>query len=123
MCEGEDCFNKPSAYTYNFITFVSKMMVPPEGRIFFSLKGPAWYDDIEFDMKIVKIQAAANIEKATNNHFGTTKDHHEVHLSLKRSLEGPQEIEIDLTMTVFTRGLPRGKSVAKVFIIVSQYTF
>lgn len=53
----------------------------------------------------------------------TTKGHHEVHLSLKRSLEGPQEIEIDLTMTVFTRGLPRGKSVAKVFIIVSQYTF
>ncbi|XP_037816046.1 fibulin-2-like [Lucilia sericata] len=123
MCEGEDCFNKPSAYTYNFITFVSKMMVPPEGRTLFSLKGPAWYDDIEFDMKIVKIQAAANIEKATNNHFGTTKGHHEVHLSLKRSLEGPQEIEIDLTMTVFTRGLPRGKSVAKVFIIVSQYTF
>ncbi|KAM7341271.1 uncharacterized protein ACRADG_012210 [Cochliomyia hominivorax] len=123
MCEGEDCFNKPSSYTYNFITFVSKMMVPPEGRTFFSLKGPAWYDDIEFDMKIVKIQAAANIEKATNNHFGTTKGHHEVHLSLKRSLDGPQEIEIDLTMTVFTRGLPRGKSVAKVFIIVSQYSF
>lgn len=70
MCEGEDCFNRPSAYTYNFITFVSKMMVPPEGRTFFSLKGPIWYDDIEFDMKIVKTVAAANIEKATPNHFG-----------------------------------------------------
>ncbi|TMW47301.1 hypothetical protein DOY81_007621 [Sarcophaga bullata] len=52
------------------------MIVPPEGRTFFSLKGPDWYDDIEFDMKIVKIQAAANIERATNNHFGSREDLH-----------------------------------------------
>lgn len=70
ICDGEDCYNKPSAYTYNFITFVSKLLIPPEGRTFFSFRGPAWYDDIEFDMKIVKIQTAANIEKATYNHFG-----------------------------------------------------
>lgn len=123
ICDGEDCYNKPSAYTYNFITFVSKLLIPPEGRTFFSFRGPAWYDDIEFDMKIVKIQTAANIERATYNNFGITKINHEVHLNLKKSLEGPQEIEIDLTMTVYTRGLSRGKSVAKIFIIVSQYSF
>lgn len=44
-------------------------MIPPEGRIIFTLRGPLWYDDIDFDLKIIKIQAAANIEKASDNHF------------------------------------------------------
>ncbi|XP_017467398.1 PREDICTED: fibulin-2 isoform X2 [Rhagoletis zephyria] len=123
LCEGDECYSKPSAYTYNFITLVSKLSIPPEGRIIFSLRGPLWYDDIDFDLKIIKIQAAANIEKASDNHFDTIKGKHEVHLQLKRSLEGPQDIEMELSMTVFTNGMPRGKSVAKVFILVSQYTF
>lgn len=70
LCEGDDCYNKPSAYTYNFITLVSKLQIPPEGRTIFSLHGPVWYDDIDFDLKIVRIQAAANIEKASDYHFG-----------------------------------------------------
>lgn len=123
LCEGDDCYSKPSAYTYNFITLVSKLMIPPEGRIIFTLRGPLWYDDVDFDLKIIKIQAAANIEKASDNHFDTIKSKHEVHLQLKRSLEGPQDIELELSMTVFTNGMPRGKSVAKIFILVSQYTF
>ncbi|XP_037942356.1 fibrillin-1-like [Teleopsis dalmanni] len=69
ICEGDDCYTKPSAYTYNFLTLVSKLMIPPEGRPIFSLRGPLWYDNIDFDLKIVKIQAAANIEKVTDNHF------------------------------------------------------
>lgn len=40
-----------------------------------------------------------------------------------RPLDGPQEIELEMTMSVFTRGLLRGKSVARLFIFVSQYTF
>ncbi|XP_049316269.1 fibulin-1 isoform X5 [Bactrocera dorsalis] len=123
LCEGDECYSKPSAYTYNFITLVSKLVIPPEGRIVFTLRGPIWYDDIDFDLKIIKIQASANIEKASDNHFDTLKSKHEVHLQLKRSLEGPQDIELELGMTVFTNGMPRGKSVAKIFILVSQYTF
>ncbi|XP_039970142.1 fibulin-2 isoform X1 [Bactrocera tryoni] len=123
LCEGDECYSKPSAYTYNFITLVSKLMIPPEGRIVFTLRGPIWYDDIDFDLKIINIQASANIEKASDNHFDTLKSKHEVHLQLTRSLEGPQDIELELGMTVFTNGMPRGKSVAKIFILVSQYTF
>ncbi|XP_054745586.1 fibulin-1 isoform X4 [Anastrepha obliqua] len=123
LCEGDECYSKPSAYTYNFITLISKLSIPPEGRIIFSLRGPLWYDAIDFDLKIIKIQAAANIEKALGNHFDTIKGKHEVHLQLKRSLQGPQEIELELSMTVFTNGMPRGKSVAKIFILVSQHTF
>jgi len=69
FCEGEECYTKPSAYTYNFITFVSKLMIPPDGRTIFTLRGPAWYDDIDFDLKIVRIQANHNIERASESYF------------------------------------------------------
>ncbi|XP_055857924.1 fibrillin-1 [Episyrphus balteatus] len=123
ICEGDECFNKPSSYSYNFITLVSKLPIVPEGRVLFTLRGPDWYENIDFDLKIVRIQAAANIEKATENHFSTRKLGHQVELSLTRELEGPTDIELELSMTVFMNGQPRGKSVAKIFIIVSQYTF
>ncbi|XP_067614433.1 fibulin-1-like [Eurosta solidaginis] len=70
FCEGKACYSIPFAYTYNFITLISKLGIPPEGRIIFSLRGPMWYNKIDFDWKITKIQAAANIEEATEKHFG-----------------------------------------------------
>lgn len=70
MCEGDECYNKPSTYTYNFISLVSKLLLPPEGRVIFNLRGPQWYDNIEFNFLIKKIQAPNAVEKATYNHFG-----------------------------------------------------
>ncbi|XP_037732235.1 fibulin-1 isoform X1 [Drosophila subpulchrella] len=123
FCEGEECYTQPSAYTYNFITFVSKLMIPPEGRTIFTLRGPLWYDNIDFDLKIVRIQATSNVKRATSMHFDTLKNNNQVNVFLKKSLEGPQDIELELSMTVFTNGMPRGKSVAKLFLFVSQHTF
>ncbi|KAH8406404.1 hypothetical protein KR222_000115, partial [Zaprionus bogoriensis] len=123
FCDGEECYTKPSAYTFNFITFVSKLLIPPDGRPIFTLRGPIWYDDIDFDLKMVRSHSASNIEKANESYFDTLKNNNQVNLILKKSLEGPQDIELDLSMTVFTNGMPRGKSVAKIFLFVSQYTF
>ncbi|EDV90946.1 GH23997, partial [Drosophila grimshawi] len=123
FCEGEECYTKPSALTYNFITFVSKLMIPPEGRTIFTLRGPIWYDDIDFDLKVARVQAAGNVERATVAYFNTLKTKNQVDLVLKRALEGPQDVELELSMTVFTNGMPRGKSVAKLFLFVSQYIF
>lgn len=53
----------------------------------------------------------------------TMKINNQVNVILKKTLEGPQDVEIALSMTVFTNGMPRGKSVAKLFLFVSQYTF
>jgi len=44
-------------------------MIPPDGRTIFTLRGPLWYDNIEFDLKIVRIQATTNIQKATDGSF------------------------------------------------------
>jgi fibulin 1/2 len=47
-----------------------------------------------------------------------------VTLLLLRSLDGPQDIELELKMNVYTQDrVPSGSSVAKVFILVSEYPF
>lgn len=47
-----------------------------------------------------------------------------VTLLLMRPLDGPQDIELELTMNVFTLDrTPSGSSVAKVFILVSEHPF
>ncbi|XP_032311680.1 fibulin-1 isoform X4 [Drosophila ananassae] len=122
-CEGDDCYSKPSAYTYNFITFVSKLIIAPEGRIIFTLRGPLWYDNIDFDLKIVRVHATPTIERAIERNFEIIKNNNQANLMLKKSLEGPQDIELELCMTVFTNGMPRGKSIAKLFLFVSQYQY
>lgn len=49
--------------------------------------------------------------------------HNEVLLSLMQTLEGPQDLELELSMTVFRDGQPSGSNVAKIFIIVSEFTY
>lgn len=68
-CEGEECYQKPSTYTYNYITLVSNMLIPPHGRTLFTLRGPSWYNNIDFDLKISNVQAPSNIERVTDHYF------------------------------------------------------
>lgn len=51
------------------------------------------------------------------------KFRNEARLSLMESIEGPQDIELEMSMTVFRDGQPGGTNVAKIFIFVSEYEF
>lgn len=44
-------------------------MIPPDGRTIFTLRGPIWYDDIDFDLNVVRVQAAPNVERASEIYF------------------------------------------------------
>lgn len=39
------------------MTIVAKTAVPPQGRGLFTLKGPSWYENIDFDFKIVNVRS------------------------------------------------------------------
>lgn len=45
------------------------MSVPPQGRALFTYKGPNWYDNIDFDLKIVHSQAPLDVKKANDQFF------------------------------------------------------
>lgn len=47
----------------------------------------------------------------------------EVLLNLVKSIEGPQDIELELSMTVFKDGQPYGSNIAKLFLMISAYEF
>lgn len=55
--------------------------------------------------------------------FSMDKFQNEARLSLMESLQGPQDIELEMSMTVFRDGQPSGTNVAKIFIFVSEYQY
>lgn len=125
VCNHDDieCFKKPSSYSHNYITLASKMSVPPQGRALFTLKGSTHYEGTEFDLQLVSARVPGGVQRADVDYFSVQKLNSEGVLYLSRTLEGPQEIELEFTMTVFQKGLPSGRTVAKIFIIVSEHAF
>lgn len=64
-----ECYRRPASITFHFITLVSNMILPPTGRVLFTYKGPSWYENIDFDMKVVQVQASTDIERASEKFF------------------------------------------------------
>lgn len=64
-----ECYRRPASITFHFITLVSNMILPPTGRVLFTYKGPSWYENIDFDMKIAHVQATSNIQRASEKFF------------------------------------------------------
>lgn len=89
----------------------------------FNLRGPAWTKSHEFDMKLIHVDAPPNVRPADERFFSLNKMHNEVLLNLVKSIEGPQDIELELTMTVFKNEQPFGSNIAKVFLLVSAHEF
>ncbi|XP_021709534.1 fibulin-2 isoform X2 [Aedes aegypti] len=125
FCQPDDieCLRKPSSYSYNFITLTSNMPVPPSGRALFNLRGPTWYESIDFDMKLIHVDAPGNVQPADERFFSLNKLSNEVLLNLVKSIEGPQDIELELSMTVFNNGQPFGSNIAKLFLLISAHEF
>lgn len=101
-------------------------------------------------MKVAHVQAAGSIQQANEKffrfgiqsfrieflssffqsnknqkHFHSSMDKYqnEARLSLMMSLEGPQDIELEMSMTVFRDGQPSGTNVARIFIFVSEFQY
>lgn len=64
-----ECYRRPASITFHFITLVSQMSLPPTGRVLFTYKGPSWYENIDFDMKIVHTQAPSNVRRVSDQFF------------------------------------------------------
>lgn len=69
-----ECFRKPSSISYNFITLTSNISLPPQGRALFNLRGPNWYENIDFDLKVVRVDAPPHVQKVTEQYFRYTRD-------------------------------------------------
>lgn len=120
------CFRSPSHYSYNFITFVSMFPIPASGQLeLFTMRGTHLPGSaIQFSMALVDARAPPGIARATESCFALRRPApSQAVLVMTRSIPGPQEIELDLSMEIYHNTVFAGSAVAKLFIFVSQYEF
>ena len=120
------CIRSPSHYSYNFITLVSLLPISsnrPEEL--FKMKGyhlPG--SAIQFSMAFLEARAPPGVQRATESCFALRRpEPSQAVLVMTRSIPGPQEIELDLSMEVYHNTMFAGSAVAKILIFVSQYEF
>ncbi|XP_018398956.1 PREDICTED: fibrillin-1-like [Cyphomyrmex costatus] len=120
------CLRSPSHYSYNFITFVSMLPMPSTGQLeLFTMRGSYQSEStVHFTMALVDVRAPPGVERATESCFALKRPApSQAVLVLTRTIPGPQEIELDLTMEIYQDATFVGSAIAKIFIFVSQYEF
>ncbi|XP_049881448.1 fibulin-2-like isoform X2 [Pectinophora gossypiella] len=120
-----DCAHQPTTYSYNFITFVSKLYIPDSKVDLFTMRGPAWPNaKMRFQLRLVNVNAPPTVkDRADINAFLLVHTNNQAVMSLVRSLEGPQSIELELSMELYNGEQFGGIAVAKLYIYVSEYEF
>ncbi|XP_046985790.1 fibulin-1-like isoform X5 [Schistocerca americana] len=126
LCHESDieCIRLPMTYSFNFITFVSNIPIPQGHLDLFTMRGIYSTATVSFKMELLDARAPEGIPKATKDYFRLRRTAvNQAVISLIRSVAGPQEIELQLTMELYHNGLFSASAVARLFIVVSQYEF
>ncbi|XP_076376095.1 uncharacterized protein LOC143259120 [Megalopta genalis] len=127
-CQSSDlaCIKSPSHYSYNFITLVSMLPIAPnKSEELFKMRGfPLASSTLQFSMAFVEARAPPGVQRATESCFALRRTAPtNVILLMTQSIQGPQDIELDITMEVYYGPIYAGCVVAKVLIFVSEYEF
>lgn len=121
-----DCLNEPKSFSYNYITFVSNIRIPYSGQLdLFTMRGPRMtVTTVQFNLEFKSARAPAGITPATRDFFHLRRTaYNEAMVSLIKSIQGPQEIELELILKMFHNGKFAGNAVAKIFIFVTEHKF
>ncbi|XP_059051450.1 fibrillin-1-like [Achroia grisella] len=128
-CHNNDwaCMHQPLTYSHNYITFVSNLYIPDSEVNLFTMKGPTKLNDakLKFQMRLVDVNAPPSVkEKANISSFLLDQQtYYQAAVALVRPLIGPQSIELELSMELYSQQQFEGIAVAKLFIHVSEYEF
>ncbi|XP_059057895.1 latent-transforming growth factor beta-binding protein 4-like isoform X2 [Achroia grisella] len=118
------CLQQPSAYSYNFITFVANIYMPTGRLDLFTMHGPGWRDSVvTFELRLIDAQSSGPKEPADLGCFDMQPTNNVCLISLLCPLPGPQVIELELTMSLYQHDQFAGSAVARIIIIVSEYEF
>ena len=112
--------------TFNYMALVSNMTIPPSGQLdLFTMRGPIMSDfHTTFTLSLEDARAPAHLTPATRGYFRLSQvSSSQAKVSLVRPLPGPQDVELRLTMEVYSGNFFAGLNVARLFLFVSQYEF
>lgn len=108
------------------MTFVSMLPIPQSGQLeLFTMRGTGQYGStIRFRMELMDVRAPPGINRATESCFALRRPSvSQAIIVLVKSLQGPQEIELNLSMEIYNADSFAGSAVVKLFIFVSEYEF
>ncbi|KAK7789041.1 hypothetical protein R5R35_010542 [Gryllus longicercus] len=124
--EGDlNCLRRPSSYSYNFISFVSNILIPPTGHLdLFTMRGLVSAATVSFNMDLTEVRAPPGIIPASKSFFQLRRGHfNQGVIALVRPIKGPQEIELQLVMELHQNELYINRAIAKLIIYVSEFEF
>lgn len=88
------------------------------------MKGPDWkVASADFTMKLANVNCPYRVRRADDSYFQMHRFSNGMKLYLVKSIEGPQEIELNVEMKLYVQGSFSGILAANIFIIVSEYQF
>nr|XP_023016733.1 fibulin-1-like [Leptinotarsa decemlineata] len=118
------CLLMPEQYTYQYITLVSNLPMTRDINLF-RIKGPEWYSSrAQFSMKLLDVNCPAGVQKVNERWFRKVDDQfNSMVLYLVKPIQGPQEIKLQIELTLFQGNTIIGNAVVYIIIVVSEYTF
>ncbi|XP_047735450.1 fibrillin-1 isoform X2 [Hyalella azteca] len=127
-CRQDDilCHRQPLSYSYNFLPLVSNMSLPTTGQVdLFTMRGPLWATStVRFALELESVRSPTGIQPAVRDSFTLRRTSiNQAVISLQQQLEGPQEIQLALSMKLYHGSEYSGSAVAKLLILISEYDF
>ena len=126
----QECLYAPLSYSVNFITFPSNIRVPAD---LFTMRGPlSRFRRLEFDLKLNEAKGPNTGVSRVGADFFKVKEvgPNEAVVQLLREIEGPQDIELQLNMNIYSKEFQEtrpskeeiffGTAVAKIKIYVTK---
>lgn len=125
----EDCLDIPGTITYYYLTLPSLVPIQNPGRLeLFSLKGSKLPStEIEFNIQQVNAtfaDGAEDIQLADeDNFFLTSVGLNEKTISVKKSIQGPQDIVIFIDIKTIHHSVLSASNQAVIHLHVSKFNF
>ncbi|KAG9508909.1 Fibulin-1 [Fragariocoptes setiger] len=119
---------QPISITYNYITFPSELDLQPKGSVeLFTMRGPKNFDiDAKFELKLVSATKIGqpDVRTARRSDFSISEpDFNEGVVNMIRPIQGPQDIELDLELKLYSNKVLQSVQMAKLIIYVTLKPF
>ena len=77
----------------------------------------------KFSLTLVSVNSPPEVRALTKSSFRLKTGLHQATLALAESVQGPQEIELELLMEMYYLARYTGSALAKIYIYVTPYEF
>lgn len=119
--------NLPLSYSYNYLGIVSNVRIPSSGHLdLLAMSGPVFsITAIKFELNVTSAKPHRyGVPPATREHFLLRRpSYDQIIVSLTKPIEGPQDIELVLTVSLYNEALFAGSTKAFINVVVSEYEF